>query len=82
MINDYSVCNCVDFSSMMFRFFGKWGPWVPCKHLYYILQYAMYVGIREPFMHYPSSSWNEVHRLLNRAKVLEVNYVAVSLDSC
>jgi hypothetical protein len=45
-INDYSTCNCVDFFSMMFASFGKWGLWVPCKHLYYILQYAMYFGIK------------------------------------
>jgi hypothetical protein len=63
----------MDFSSMMSGSLGKQGPWVPCKLLYYILQYAMYVGIGEPFIRYPSSSWNEVHRLLDRAKVLEVN---------
>jgi hypothetical protein len=32
-------------------------------------------------MQYPSWNWNEVHKLLNRAKVLEVNYVVVSLYS-
>jgi hypothetical protein len=75
-INDYSACNCMDFSSMMDSSLSKWGPWVKLdkKHLYYILQYAMDYGIREPpFIHYPSSSWNEVHRLLDRAKVLELN---------
>jgi hypothetical protein len=40
----------------------------------------MYVGIRKPFIHYPSWSWNEVHRLLDHAKVLDVNQVVMSLD--
>jgi hypothetical protein len=53
-INDYSICGCVDFFSMMFASLGKWGLWVSCKYLYYVLQYAMYFGIREPFIHYPS----------------------------
>ncbi len=73
MIRDYSVCSCMDFFSMMFASLGKWGLWVPCKHLYYILQYAMYFGIKEPFIHYPSWNWNEIHKLLDHAKVLEVN---------
>ncbi len=68
-INDYLACNCVDFSSMMVLSFDKQGPWMPCKHLYYILQYAMCFRIKEPFIHYPSWSWNEFHRLLNHAKV-------------
>jgi hypothetical protein len=42
MISDYLVYNCVDFASMMVLSLGKQGPWVPYKHLYYILQYAMY----------------------------------------
>jgi hypothetical protein len=58
---------------MMDSSLGKKRPWVPCEHLYYILQYAMYYGIRKPFIHFPSWSWDEVHRLLHRAKVLEVN---------
>ncbi len=33
---------------------------MPCKHLYYIL-HAIYSKIREPLIHYPSCSWNEVH---------------------
>jgi hypothetical protein len=45
-INDYVACNCMDFSSMMVGSLDKWGPWVPCKHLYYILQYGMYYKIR------------------------------------
>jgi len=54
MICDYLACNCVDFASMMASSLGKQGMWVPYKHLYYILQYAMYFGINEPFIHYPS----------------------------
>jgi hypothetical protein len=52
-MSDYLACNCVDFVSMMALSLGKWGFWVSCKHLYYILQYAMYFGIRESFVHYP-----------------------------
>jgi len=50
------ICNynCMDFSFMMVSSFGKWGLWVPCKHLYYILQYPMYFGIKEPSIYYPS----------------------------
>jgi hypothetical protein len=61
----------MDFSSMMFMSFGGQGPWVQCKHMYYILQYAMFSKVREPFNH-PSSSSNEVHRLLGDGKVLEL----------
>jgi hypothetical protein len=63
---------CVDFSSMMFASLDGQGLWVQWKHLHYFLQYAMYLGIREPSIHYPSYSWNEVHRLLAHAKVLEI----------
>jgi len=73
MISEYLACNCVDFSSMMSGSLGKQGSWVPCKHFYYFLQYAIYSRIRKPLIHYPSWSWNEVHRLLDCAKVLEVN---------
>jgi hypothetical protein len=54
MISDYLTCSCVDFLFTMASSLGKWGPWVPCKHLYYILQYAMYYGIRKLVIHYPS----------------------------
>jgi hypothetical protein len=60
MINDYTTCSCMDFASMIASSLSNWGPWVPCKHLYYIMQYAIYSRIREPFIHYPSWSWNEV----------------------
>jgi len=56
MISDYPVCNYMDFSSMIISPFGKEGLWVPCKHLYSILQYAMYSRIRKPLIHYPSWS--------------------------
>ncbi len=72
-INDCMAYSCVDFFSMMSRSLIERGSWVPCRHLYDILQYAMYIGIKEPFIHYPSWSWNEVHRLLNHAKILEIN---------
>jgi hypothetical protein len=65
-INDYSTCNCVDFSSMMVLSLDKQRPWMPCKHLYYILQYAMYFRIKEPFIHYPSWSWNEFQFFIKR----------------
>jgi len=45
MISDYLTCSYVDFLSMMASSLNKQGPWVPCKHLYYILQCAMYVGL-------------------------------------
>ncbi len=72
IINDYSTCSCVEFFSMMSVSFYRQGLWVQCKHLYYILQYAMYYGIKKPFIHYSSWSWNEVHRLLACANILEL----------
>ncbi len=49
--NDYSACSCMDFSSMVFASLNNWGLWdVQCKHLHYILQYAMYCGIWKPFI--------------------------------
>jgi hypothetical protein len=45
-ISDHPTCNCMDFSSTMATYFNKQGLWVPCKHLYYILQDAMYLGLK------------------------------------
>jgi hypothetical protein len=46
MISDYLVYSCVDFAYMMVLSLGKQGSWVPYKHLYYILQYAMYSRLK------------------------------------
>ncbi len=71
MISDYLACNCVDFYVSL-----NWqGPWVQCKHLYYTLQYAMYFGIKKPFIHYPLWSWNGVHNLLVRAIIMWISYL-------
>jgi hypothetical protein len=51
IINGYLAYNCMDFFSMMSMSFGGQGPWVQSKHLYYILQYAMFLKVREPFIH-------------------------------
>jgi hypothetical protein len=51
-MSDYLAYNCVDFVSTMALSLGKLGLWVPCKQLYYILQYVIYFGIRESFIHY------------------------------
>jgi hypothetical protein len=72
MINDYSAYSYMDFPSMMFASLNGRTLWVQGKHLYYILQYVMFCGIKEPFVHYPSWSWNEIHRLLGCAKTLEL----------
>jgi hypothetical protein len=72
IVSDYLACNYMDFFPMMFVSLDRQGPWVQCKHLYYILQYAMYYGIKESLIHYPSWNLNEVHRVLIHAKVLEV----------
>ncbi len=68
-IIDYPACNCMDLFSIMFVSVDEWGLWVRCKHMYYIFQYVMFCVIKEWFIHYPSWSWNEVHKLLSRAKV-------------
>jgi len=73
MISDYLACNCMDLFSVMFMSLDEQGPWVHYKQMYYILQYVMFCGIRESFIHYPSWNWDEVHRLLGRAKVLKLN---------
>ncbi len=73
IINDYLAYSCIFFSPMMTLMRASRGHGCHVKHLYYILQYAMYSRIKKPIIHYPSWSWNEVHRLLNCAKVLEVN---------
>jgi hypothetical protein len=65
---------------MMSMSLDERGPWVHCKHMYYILQYVMFCGIRKSFIHYPSWNWNEVHRLLGHAKILKLKYVAMSFD--
>jgi hypothetical protein len=38
------TCTCMDFVIMISSSLGTWGKWLPCKHMYYVLQDVMFCG--------------------------------------
>jgi hypothetical protein len=47
---------CMDFVTMLLGSLGKHKKWVPCKHMYYVLQHVMFCDRFENFIHF--STWN------------------------
>jgi hypothetical protein len=43
-IGNFPTCICLDFIATMSNLLGWWGKWVPCKHMYYVLQHVMFCG--------------------------------------
>jgi hypothetical protein len=43
-IGNFLACTCLDFITMMSSSLGWWKKWVPCKHVYYVLQHVMFCG--------------------------------------
>jgi hypothetical protein len=64
-IKNFPTCICLDFVAMIFSSLGQQREWVPCKHIYYVLQHVMFCGQFESFIHFPTWSCDEVHHLLN-----------------
>jgi hypothetical protein len=48
------------------------GKWVHYKHLDFILQNVMLCGLMETFIHHPTWSWNEIHKLTSRTRATKV----------
>ncbi len=44
------LCTCMDFVTMVSSSLGKQGKWVPCKHMYYVLQHVMFCAQVEIFI--------------------------------
>jgi hypothetical protein len=64
-IGNFLACTCLDFITMTSSVLGHRKKWVPCKHMHYVLQHVMFCGQFESFIHFPTLSCDEVHRLLD-----------------
>jgi len=56
----------MDFVTMVSSSMGKQGKWVPCKHMYYVLQHVIFCGQVEIFIRFLTWSCDEICRLLAR----------------
>jgi hypothetical protein len=63
-MGNFLTCICLDFVTMTFNSLSRWRKWVPCKHMYYVLQHVMFCGEFEDFIHFPTWSCDEVLHLL------------------
>lgn len=43
-IRNFLACSCLDIVTMVLSSLGKWRKWVPCKHMYYVLQHVMFMA--------------------------------------
>ena len=69
-ISDYPSCSCSDFKFMKVRANRK-RKWMPCKHLYFVLQQHFSCTKGDVFIHCPGWTPNEVKLLLDRATWLK-----------
>ena len=69
-ISDYPFCSCLDFKFMKVRANRK-QKWMPCKHLYFVLQQHFSCTEGNVFIHCPRWTLNEVKLLLGRATWLK-----------
>ncbi len=44
IIGNFPTCTCMDFVIMISSSLGKWGKWLPSKHMYYVLQHVIFCG--------------------------------------
>ena len=65
-ILDYPSCSCPDFKFMKVRANRK-RKWMPCKHLYFLLQQHFSWTEEDVFIHCPGWTLNKVKLLLGRA---------------
>ena len=69
-ISDYPSYSCSDFKFMKVRANRK-RKWMPCKHLYFVLQQHFSCTEGDVFIHCPGWTPNEVKLLLDRATWLK-----------
>ncbi len=69
-IRNFPACTCLDFVAMISNSSGWPKKWVPCKHMYCVLQHVMFCGQFKSFIHFLTSNCDEVRRLLNRDVIL------------
>ena len=66
----YPFCSCPDSKFMKIRANRK-QKWMPCKHLYFVLQQHFSCTEEDVFIHCPRWTPNEVKLLLERATWLK-----------
>jgi len=66
-IGNFLTFICFDFVTILLGSWGRQRKWVPCKHIYYVLQHVMFCGEFEIFIHFPTWSCNEFCCLLFHA---------------
>ena len=65
-ISNYPSCSCPDFKFIKAQ--ASWKrKWMPCKHLYFVLQEHFSCMEEDVFIHCPGWTPNEVKLLLGRA---------------
>ncbi len=52
IIGNFLAYTSMDFVTMVSGSLGKQGKWVPCEHIYYVLQHVMFCGQFESFIHF------------------------------
>jgi hypothetical protein len=64
-IGSFPDCSCEYFKDMATKSLGKRGGWASCKHLYFLFTVIGSLNSdRDPFIHAPSFSFNEVKQIL------------------
>jgi hypothetical protein len=64
-IGSFPECSCEHFKDMATKSLGKRGQWASCKHLYFVFTVIGSLNSdRNPFIHAPSFSFNEVKQIL------------------
>jgi hypothetical protein len=64
-IGSFSDCSCEYFKDMATKSLGKRGGWVSSKHLHFVFTVIGSLNSdRNPFIHAPSFSFNEVNQIL------------------
>jgi hypothetical protein len=69
-IGSFLTYTCLDFVAMISSLLGWWRRWVPCKHMYYVLQHVMFCQQFESFIHFPTWNCDEVCCLLIRNETI------------
>jgi hypothetical protein len=64
-IGSFPECSCEYFKDMATKSLGQRGQWASCKHLYFVfIVIGSLNSDRDPFIHAPSFSFNEVKQIL------------------
>jgi hypothetical protein len=64
-IGSFPNCSCEYFKDIATKSLGKRGGWTSCKNLYFVFTVIGSLNSnRDPFIHAPSFSFNEVKQIL------------------